>query len=238
MALLHRADLKPSKIELLQGWVPSRSWFAGDAGADLTSVGAFRFDDPAGEVGVETLLVRAGDGPVLQVPLTYRGAPLVGAEQWFIGTMEHSVLGQRWVYDGVGDPVYVQTVATATLTGGRQAELYLEIDGERVTREPTAVVAGTGTAGAPVPPLVSVDEIRVRQERDATVVEARDVVVVVSRVLRTTEPEAHHRAVPAPAEAAASAELAGTWTGQPTPVPLVRVLAVDRRSAHQVRGLV
>jgi hypothetical protein len=44
------------------------------------SVSAYRFDDPAGEVGIETLLVRRGAGPVLQVPLTYRGAPLAGAE--------------------------------------------------------------------------------------------------------------------------------------------------------------
>ncbi len=224
MALLHRAELTPSKIELLHGWVPSRPWFAGEAGAALTSVGAFRFDDPAGEVGVETLLVRAGDGPVLQVPLTYRGEPLMGGEQSLIGTMEHSVLGQRWVYDGVGDPVYVQTVATAALTGGRQAELYLEIDGERVTREPTALVSGSGASGSPVPPPVSVDEIRVRQEQEATVVEARNLVIVIARVLRTAEPDVLVRSVPAPADATASAELAGTWTGQPSPFPLVRVL--------------
>ncbi len=62
-------------------------------------------------MGVETLLVRVGEGPVLQVPLTYRGAPLPGGESALVGTMEHSVLGPRWVYDGTGDPVYVATLA-------------------------------------------------------------------------------------------------------------------------------
>lgn len=221
MALLHRAELRPSKIELLQGWVPSRPWFEGELGANLTTVGAFRFDDPAGEVGVETLLVRAGDGPVLQVPLTYRGAPLVGGEQWLVGTMQHSVLGPRWVYDGVGDPVYIQTVATAALTGGRQADLYVDVDGERVTREPTARVAGSGLIGAPVPPLVPVDEITVRQERGATVVEAGDLVLVVARVVRATAPDDLDLGASAPADAATRARLTGTWEGQSSPFPLV-----------------
>ena len=44
------------------------------------------------------------------MPVTYRDAPLPGADAWLIGTMDHSVLGKRWVYDGVGDPVYLLTV--------------------------------------------------------------------------------------------------------------------------------
>jgi len=221
MALLHRAELTPSKIEILQGWAPSQPWFAGEAGAELASVGAFRFDDPAGEVGVETLLVRAGDGPVLQVPVTYRGAPLVGGERWLIGTMQHSVLGPRWVYDGVGDPVYVQTVATAALTGGRQAELYLEVDGERVTREPTARVVGSGASGAFMPPLASVDEIAARQEQGATVVELGPLVLVIARALQTGTPDALGLGSLAQADATVRAELSGTWAGQPEPFTLV-----------------
>src|ERR1700710_2202585 len=100
MALLHRATLQPSKLELLQDWAPTQPWFDGDRSAELVTVAAYRFDDPEGEVGIETLLVRAGDGPVLQVPLTYRAAPLDGGDAWLIGTMQHSVLGQRWTYDG------------------------------------------------------------------------------------------------------------------------------------------
>ncbi|MEE3920756.1 hypothetical protein V2I01_28660 [Micromonospora sp. BRA006-A] len=37
--------------------MPGRQWFAGEAGAPVSRVAAYRFDDPAGEVGIETLLV-------------------------------------------------------------------------------------------------------------------------------------------------------------------------------------
>jgi hypothetical protein len=148
MALLHQATLTPTKIELVRAWLPAQSWFEGDPAVEL--VGAYRFDDPAGEVGVETLLVAAADGVVVQVPVTYRDAPLAGAEQHLIGTSLHSVLGDRWVYDGLGDPVYLAAVATAIGTGGRQADLLIEIDGEMVTREPTARVQGSGTGGGAV----------------------------------------------------------------------------------------
>jgi hypothetical protein len=71
VAILHsNAEITPTKPELLATWLPTQPWF-GDASA-LRLVGAYRFDDPDGAVGMETHLVRAGDGPVLQVPLTYR----------------------------------------------------------------------------------------------------------------------------------------------------------------------
>src|SRR5687767_1046232 len=111
MALLHRAEIRPTKLELLAAWLPGRSWYEGPAPGDVTRVSAYRFDDPAGDVGIETLLVRAGDGLLLQVPLTYRGAPLDGHDRWLVGTMEHSVLGRCWVYDGCGDPVYAAVLA-------------------------------------------------------------------------------------------------------------------------------
>ena len=145
MAFLHQATVTPSKLELLRDWLPSQPWFAGEQGAELTPVAAYRFDDPDGEVGVETVLCAAPDGAVVQVPVTYRGAPLDGADEQLIGTMQHSVLGPRWVYDGLGDPVYLAAVTHAIHTAGRQADLHIEIDGEMVTREPTAVVRGSGT---------------------------------------------------------------------------------------------
>jgi hypothetical protein len=145
MALLHKATVTPSKLELVRDWLPSQPWFAGERGADLELVAAYRFDDPEGEVGVETLLVAAPDGAVLQIPLTYRGAPLDGGDDWLIGTMEHSVLGSRWIYDALGDPVYLATLTHAVHTGGQQAEVFIEIDGELVKREPTAVVRGSGS---------------------------------------------------------------------------------------------
>jgi hypothetical protein len=161
MALLHRADLTPSKLELLSGWAPRQPWFEGDKGAPLTSVASFRFDDPDGQVGVETLLVRAGDGPVMQIPLTYRNEELVGAGEYFLGTMEHSVLGTRWTYDGLGDPVYLGELKRVILTGGSQVELWIELDGVMTLREPTAVVVGSGHETAVDLDGVSVEIVRV-----------------------------------------------------------------------------
>ena len=166
MALIYRTELAPSKLELLAGWAPKQSWFEGEGDAVLTTVASFRFDDPAGQVGVETLLVRAGDGPLMQIPLTYRNERLTGADEWLIGTMEHGVLGTRWTYDAVGDPVYRGELARAILTGGTQVELWIEIDGVMTRREPTARVWGTGSAAAPIPGDIELQVIRVPTDED------------------------------------------------------------------------
>ncbi len=115
------AILTPSKLDLLAGWLPRQSWFEGDA-ADLERIASFRFVDSYGEVGIETFLVRSG-GVVYQVPLTYRGEPLDGGEEYLVGEMEHSVLGHRWVYDGTGDPVYVDELLRVIREADTQADL-------------------------------------------------------------------------------------------------------------------
>jgi hypothetical protein len=225
MALLHRAELRPSKIELVARWAPSQPWFEASTGsgpgAELSTVAAFRFDDPAGEVGIETLLVRAGGGPVMQVPLTYRGAPLEGGDAWLIGTMQHSVLGPRWVYDGAGDPVYLTAVATAALMGGRQADLYVDVDGELVRREPTALVVGSGAGGSPVPPAVAAEAVSVRSGDGSTVVDSGDLRLVIVRTLRPgVGPDAGGLIDDVP-----SAVLTGTWADRVESQVLVLVLA-------------
>ncbi|MFG1718858.1 hypothetical protein ACGFII_09495 [Micromonospora chalcea] len=203
MALLHRAELRPSKLELLAGWLPGRQWFAGEAGAPVSRVAAYRFDDPAGEVGVETLLVRAGDGPVLQVPLTYRGAPLAGADEHLVGVIEHSVLGRRWAYDACGDPVYPPLLAAAVLADAGQAEEYFEVDGKREARPASMTLTGSRT-GRPVPTgPVSADP----GDGGVTVVRVGDVELAVVRR-------------PVPADVPAAGGLAGTWPGQDEPVLL------------------
>jgi hypothetical protein len=53
------------------------------------------------------MFVTDGADTTYQVPLSYRGAPLEGAEAELVGTAEHGVLGPRWIYDGVRDPVVV-----------------------------------------------------------------------------------------------------------------------------------
>jgi hypothetical protein len=150
MALLHAAELVPSKLDLIEAWLPGRPWFDGATG--FQRIAAFRFDDPSGEVGIETLLVRAGDGPIYQVPLTYRGAPLEGADSFLVGTMDHSVLGPRWAYDACGDPVYVNAIAAALGGGITQADEYIEINGEMTRRDRNIEISvedAVAPAGAP-----------------------------------------------------------------------------------------
>jgi maltokinase-like protein len=160
MALIHQATLTPTKLELLEAWLPTRSWYPGAAATGLERVGAARFDDPADAVGVEIFLVRAPEGPLTQVPMTYRAAPLQGAEEWLIGTTEHSTLGTRWVYDAVADPVFVATTAEAIRTGGHQATEYLQTPGgPLVAREPLMTMLGSGTqAKGSVAEIIRVDD--------------------------------------------------------------------------------
>ncbi|HSP76574.1 MAG TPA: hypothetical protein VLO31_10220 [Cryobacterium sp.] len=226
MALLYQAELRPSKIEIIEAWAPTQPWFEGSGGASLTTVGSFRFDDPDGEVGIETILVGVGDGLVLQVPLTYRGAPLVEGEAWLIGTMQHSVLGRRWVYDATGDPAYLTAVATAALTGGSQAEQHIDIDGVRVIREPTAVVVGSGKMDGPGLSLALSGTVSTRHDRRATVVETGTLRLVVVRVLTEQDSQSQDPSRPAALDDhALTAVLTGTWTNQPAPRTLVQVQA-------------
>ncbi|RYJ01781.1 MAG: hypothetical protein EON52_20830 [Actinomycetales bacterium] len=142
MALLHDATLVPSKRELIAAWLPGQPWAEGLP--ELRPFGSYRIDDPDGEVGVEGILLRSADGStVVHVPLTYRAAPLEGAEAHLVGTTEHSVLGTRWVYDATGDPLFAAVVADTIATAATGAEEYFEQDGEKVTREPTVQVAGS-----------------------------------------------------------------------------------------------
>jgi len=157
MAIIYDAVLNPSKQDLLKTWLPNQPWFQklGADAAKLEHLGAFRFDDPAGEVGMETHLVRTGDGAIVHVPLTYRGAPLPGAEQFLAGTMEHSVLGDRWIYDACADPVYATALATVIVQGGSGAEQFLDVDGTLEPLTGAIPVRGSGGAGGTVPDMTT-----------------------------------------------------------------------------------
>ena len=78
------ATLEPGKQELFEAWSPTRAWAGG--ATSVEKVGEYRFDDPAGEVGVETIVWRTPDGTLLQVPFSYRASPLAGAEEHLVGT--------------------------------------------------------------------------------------------------------------------------------------------------------
>ncbi|WP_369201571.1 1,4-alpha-glucan branching protein [Streptomyces sp. PU-14G] len=127
MSIIYLTTMRPTKLELLGAWLPAQPWYvSGAERAALVNAGGFRLDDPAGEVGIEFMAVtdKAGGGPVTyQVPVTYRAAPLAGADDGLIGTSDHGVLGKRWVYDATHDPVAVaQTYALVTGRAEPQAQ--------------------------------------------------------------------------------------------------------------------
>ncbi|MFF7978800.1 1,4-alpha-glucan branching protein [Streptomyces sp. NPDC007901] len=145
MALIHHTTLKPTKVELLAGWLPTRPWYRGSAAPELTKAGGFRLDDPEGEVGIEFMVVTEDSGAYL-VPLTYRGAPLAGAEHALVGTMEHGVLGRRWAYDGCHDPVL--TAGLLALIEGR-----VQAQAQSLTDTPDREVVRSYAGQGPVPGL-------------------------------------------------------------------------------------
>jgi Maltokinase N-terminal cap domain len=111
MAIIHDTTLSPEKLELLTSWLPAQPWYLDTGRApELAEAGGFRLDDPQGEVGIEFMLVTDGSGDratTYQVPMTYRAHALAGADGALIGTAEHGVLGQRWIYDAAHDPVLI-----------------------------------------------------------------------------------------------------------------------------------
>ena len=149
MAIFHRATLIPTKAEAIATWVPTRSW--GPSAADpIDVIGSYRFDDPEGRVGMETHLVKAG-GALLQVPLTYRDEPLDGAEDALITEMQHSVLGTRWVYDGLRDPRLVMVLAGVAMTGQGEALGMVVYDGRWYIAPSEVRIQGGGWTQERVP---------------------------------------------------------------------------------------
>ena len=204
MAILHQAELQPTKLELLEEWLPHQPWFTGTSTARLRKVGSYRFDDPAGEVGIETLIVSAGSATV-QVPLTYRAEPLVGAESWLVGTMQHSVLGPRWVYDACADPTYVAALAASIMLAHPQAEQYLEVEGKLELLAQSVLVQSTGPKFDAVP---DVSPATPRSTDAGTVIETASLqLLVVRRLDLDTQPAGQHM-------------LTGIWDGQQDTVKL------------------
>lgn len=134
------AILRPSKLELLAGWLPSQSWFDADP-ASLERVAFFRFVDPDGEVGIDCMIL-ASNGCYFHVPVTWRAEPLEDGD--LIGTLEHSVLGTRYCYDGPSDHVYIRELARVIRTCDSDADILAE--GTDEVRERSIAVAGTGSS--------------------------------------------------------------------------------------------
>jgi hypothetical protein len=191
MAIIHKTTLTPTKLELLTSWLPAQAWYADRGRAPaLARAGGFRLDDPQGEVGIEFMVVTDGsdDSTVAYlVPMTYRASALAGADAGLVGTTEHGVLGRRWVYDGITDPVLVgQLVALIQGQAQPQMQRVSDTADPTVTCVPVAdgvpvaietVVAGNGPLGT---------EVRVGTV-DGDGAPGGQLVITVNRVLQTDD---------------------------------------------------
>ena len=180
MAIVYpQATLTPSKRELMEAWLPTRTWY--DGHADRKPVGSFRFDDPAGQVGCEGFLLGGEGVPTLFLPLTYRGSELDGAEEHLVGITEHSELGTRWVYDGCADAVFVRELVRVVVTGGTGVDHEYDLGDGPQSRPTSAQVRGSGRAGH-VPPI---EQVGCHEEGPLTMVDAGELEVVVARIVGT-----------------------------------------------------
>ncbi|WP_427004720.1 1,4-alpha-glucan branching enzyme [Pseudarthrobacter sp. H2] len=128
-----RPTMTPALRELLGAWLPRQRWFPVKSAAftfqpagGLRLAGGLAEGGAGGGGGAElaVLLVAVryptADGnrtDVVQVPLSFRRAPLAGAESALIGealTGESELIGEttgaegrRWIYDGVHDPAFI-----------------------------------------------------------------------------------------------------------------------------------
>jgi Maltokinase N-terminal cap domain len=204
MAIFHLATITPTKAELIAEWAPTQPW-GPQPDVPIEVIGSYRFDDPDVRVGMETHLITAG-ATVLQVPLTYRDEPLLGADDALIVEMQHSVLGTRWLYDGLRDPRLIVMLAAVAMTGQGEALGMAVYDGRWYIAPSNVRLQGGGWTLERVP----VDGFEVGHE-DATKV-----------VLRNDRFEltVFRRLVPGPRP---SSGLTATWDGQPNTVVLAEV---------------
>ena len=138
------ATLSPTKDEILhQQFGP------------VTSIGAFRFVDPNGKVGIETLLVReTTNGVLLQFPVTYREQCISDTHE--VGTTEHSDLA------GVDtltlDNIHLKKIADTVVTG------HIDVNGDHKafslslpTQVPVIPAVAADKSGMPETALIGVD---------------------------------------------------------------------------------
>ena len=203
MAIYHRATLTPTKAELVTDWIATQPW-GPSADEQVEVLGAYRFDDPNGQVGMETHIASAG-GALFHVPVTYRDAPVDGADDSLICEMHHSALGARWVYDALHDPMFVTMLAAVSMTGQGEAVGMVEIDGRWVVVPSAVKIEGGGLAQR-----VAVDGF------EPISIDGHDAVFRNDRFEMTV----HRRPVTGPRPAVG---LTGTWAGQAEPVVLTEL---------------
>lgn len=142
MAIFHVATNVPPKLDIIAKWIVDQPWGPGP-GEALELVGSFHVEDPDGEVGMQVHLVQAS-GEIYQVPLTYRAVWSPQMEAAFMSTMEHSVLGTRFVYDGMGDERFVSVFAGVAACGYGQTLGFAQHNGRWEAWPETTTIQGHG----------------------------------------------------------------------------------------------
>ncbi|GGU42600.1 maltokinase N-terminal cap-like domain-containing protein [Nocardioides albus] len=184
MSIVHKATLTPSKSEIFGAWLAVQPWCEGEL---TRTIGSYRFDDPAGRVGIECVLLEVGDA-VVHLPVSYREAPLEGADAFLMATTDHSALGTRYVYDACADPVAVRTLLAAALTGATQEPMDVYDQGRLVERR-DAVVTAVGSGSWSPDAVPHLDGVTIRSHEAAPHVEAGGFSVVVKRVVDGSDAE-------------------------------------------------
>jgi len=187
VAVVHRTTMSPGKLELLAAWLPAQPWYvAAEVKPELARAGGFRLDDPAGQVGIEFMVVTVRSdrrAVTYLVPMTYRGQALAGAGPALIGTSQHGVLGQRWIYDGLRDPVLVAQMV-ALIQGEAQAQMQSTSNtaDPSVTVQPVATGPLTAIDSQAMPNGAAGSDVRVRTGDGGT--PSGELIVHINRVLR------------------------------------------------------
>lgn len=190
MSDLYRAELKPTKLEVLADVLELDP-------DEIEQLASYRFDDPEGQVGMEVHIVSV-HGDVLQIPLTYRPEPLEDAEpDDLVCEMEHGVLGTRYIYFATADAVFAEALASAIAEKQSGAEQFIVDGDERIPfTKNLAEVRGTGP--------IDFDDYELGED----VFEIIELVSELDIEGLTDE------------EAAQPGQLVGTWAGQDKPVLL------------------
>lgn len=104
-AHIYDAEISPTKQEIVATY-----------GALTSYEGSYRLVDFDGdEVGIEIHIGRDIEGRLSQMPVSYRSAEIEPLAT--LTTMEHSVLGKRWVSNAMADPVAVREFIRTIVSG-------------------------------------------------------------------------------------------------------------------------